>query len=71
MPALRHRRQAAPSPRQVGPIGWGWAKRLLLGIDEEESGLWALVRYAALGLDRDGASPLWTWARWAALGLVR
>ena len=26
---------------------------------------------AALGLDRDGASPLWTWARWAALGLVR
>ena len=30
--------------------GWGWFKRLALGIDEEESGLWALIRYLLFGL---------------------
>jgi hypothetical protein len=51
-------------------LGWGWTKRLLLGIDEEESGLWALARQAALGLGPDDVCPVWAWARWAALGLV-
>ena len=33
--------------------GWPWFKRAVLGVDEEESGLWAFLRSITLGVEED------------------
>ena len=52
--------------------GGGGAKKYLVGVDEEESGLWAGFKEALFG-QRGGQEgcPFWLWraSRWAALGL--
>ena len=52
--------------------GWGGAKKYLVGVDEEESGLWAGFKGALFGQHGgQGGCPFWLWraSRWAALGL--
>jgi len=49
--------------------GFTWFKRLALGIDEEESGLWSFIRFLLLGLKEGKTCAAWRFSRWAAMGL--